>query len=135
MKARTQTSFDEQLAEARRNQPQPASSATTDASPEPVTPAPATASRNVVATDNLRQTRAAELPTLTELRISGRVQLPELHLDIHVYNDVPSERFVFINMDKYQEGSQLGAGPVVREITSDGVILEYQNIEFLLLRD
>ena len=121
-------SFDEQVAAARRNQPPPA---TRDA----VAPATAPASRDVVATDNLRVTRAADLPTLTELRATGRLQLPELHLDIHVYNDVPSERFVFINMDKYQEGSQLSAGPVIREITNDGVILEYQNTDFLLLRD
>lgn len=128
-------SFDEQVAAARRSQPPPTTADSADTSPTPAASSPAPAGRNIVATDNLRVTRAADLPTLTELRATGRLQLPELHLDIHVYNDLPSERFVFINMDKYQEGSQLSAGPVVQEITNDGVILEYQNIDFLLLRD
>jgi len=133
--AATTPSFDEQVAAARRDLPPP----TTNAADEPATastsPAAAPIRRDVVATDNLRVTRAAELPTLIELRASGRLQLPELHLDIHVYSDTPSERFVFINMDKYQEGSQLSAGPVVQEITNDGVVLEYQSQSFLLLRD
>lgn len=75
------------------------------------------------------------MPSLVELRANGTLQLPDLHVDIHVYSDVPSERFVFINMNKYQERSQLDEGPVVDEITSDGVILDYLGTTFLLPRD
>lgn len=127
--------FDEQVAAARRDLPPQVTNAPNEAATVSTSPAPAPVRRDFVGTDNLRVTRAADLPTLTELRASGRLQLPELHLDIHVYNDTPSERFVFINMDKYQEGSQLSAGPIVQEITNDGVILEYQSLSFLLLRD
>jgi general secretion pathway protein B len=135
-------SFDDRVAEVRRSQPVSSDSDIADsvvgnatglpAQPQAISAPP---QRNAVATDNLRVTREADLPTLTELRVTGRLELPELHVDIHVYNSVPSERFVFINMDKYEEGSRLSAGPVIREITNDGVILEYQNIDFLLLRD
>ena len=75
------------------------------------------------------------LRTIDELRLDGVLQLAELHLDIHVYNDDPVERFVFINMDKHREQSQLDEGPVVREITRDGVVLEYQGQVFLLPRE
>ena len=75
------------------------------------------------------------MPSLVELRANGTLQLPDMHVDIHVYSDVPSERFVFINMNKYQEKSRLDEGPVVDEITSDGVILEYHGTIFLLPRD
>ena len=75
------------------------------------------------------------LPTLTELLVSGEIQLPELHLDIHVFSDVPSDRFVFINMNKHREGSSLGEGPTVAEITADGVVLEYQGRRFKLPRE
>ena len=84
---------------------------------------------------NLPVTRAAVLPTLIELRANGTLQLPELHIDIHVYSDVPGERFVFINMNKYKENSRLDEGPDIQEITIDGVILEYRGTEFMLSRE
>lgn len=142
-------SFDDQVAAVRRNQsatesrqPEPQSQqsdmAASQSSPQQPAPAvsqPQQQTRNPVSVANLPVTQAAVLPTLTELRVNGTLQLPDLHVDIHVFNDVPSERFVFINMEKLEEGSQLSAGPVVREITSDGVILDYQNRTFLLPRE
>ena len=61
--------------------------------------------------------------------------MPDLHLDIHVYADQPGERFVFVNMNKYGEGSQLAEGPQVKEIRPDGVLLEHQGMTFLLPRE
>ena len=75
------------------------------------------------------------LPTIQELRANGTLTLPELHLDIHVYSDVPNDRFVFINMSKQRENSQLAEGPVVEEITPEGVVLGYRGTSFLLRRD
>jgi len=73
--------------------------------------------------------------TIDELRLNGTLQLPELHIDIHVYAEDPAERFVFINMKKQRKNSQLDEGPVVAEITTDGVILKYQGSTFLLPRE
>lgn len=58
--------------------------------------------------------------------------LPELHIDIHVYSEIPSERFVFINMKKYIEGDLLIAGLILETITIEGAILSSNNIHFLL---
>lgn len=77
----------------------------------------------------------AALPTIYEVIADGSIMLPELHLDIHVYSEVPQDRFVFINMSKQREKSQLGEGPIVDEITPDGVILTYRDKSFLLPRD
>jgi general secretion pathway protein B len=120
-------SFADQVAVARQNQP-----ARSRPVPQPVTTA------NIIPTvsvKNLPQTSAAILPSLTELRANGTLQLPDLHVDIHVYSDVQSERFVFINMNKYKENSSLDEGPVLKEITSDGVILEHNGIAFILPRE
>jgi len=73
------------------------------------------------------------LPTLNSLAASG-TNLPQLHLDIHVYSDKPPERFVFVNMKKYVEGQALSEGPSVERITPDGVILNSQGLRFLLPR-
>jgi general secretion pathway protein B len=74
------------------------------------------------------------LPTINELNLSGPQTLPELHLDVHVYGSKPSDRFVFINMRKYHEGTTLQEGPAVEHIRRDGVILNYHGLRFLLPR-
>ncbi len=78
---------------------------------------------------------SAALPTLRDVQANGAVSLPELHLDIHVYSEKPADRFVFINMSKQRENSRLAEGPLVDEITPDGVVLEHQGTTFLLPRD
>jgi general secretion pathway protein B len=77
----------------------------------------------------------SDLPTLDELRTAGRLQLPDLHVDIHVYSAQPADRFVFVNMTKYRENSKLAEGPVVTRITPDGVEMDYLGTAFLLPRE
>ena len=119
--------FEEQVAVAKQNQPARDTSVSPSAGPQSVsqaaTPAPSRASTT------------ARVLTIDEVRLNGTLQLADLHLDIHVYSDVPAERFVFINMVKHREQSKLEEGPVVTEIRSDGVVLEYQGTTFLLPRE
>lgn len=132
-------SFAEQVDVARRQQPvivrnEPAASPSATGAParsQPDQPAP-----GVNATPSAQSALVtAALPTLTDLRADGTLQLPDLHLDIHVYSDTPSERFVFINMVRHRENSRLAEGPVVSEITPDGVVLDYGGTRFLLPRE
>lgn len=74
-------------------------------------------------------------PTIEQLTTRGELSLPPLHVDIHVFSEVPAERFAFINQRKYTEGSQLSEGPRVEEITQEGVILSQGGQRFLLTRD
>lgn len=74
-------------------------------------------------------------PTFNNLRAQGVLILPDMHLDIHVYSGQPADRFVFINMSKYKERAALAEGPLIKEITPEGVILEYQGSSFLLPRE
>jgi general secretion pathway protein B len=75
------------------------------------------------------------LPTADELLANGQLQMAELHLDIHVYSEDPAERFVFVNMVRHREKSRLAEGPVVQEITPEGVVLDYRGTRFLLPRE
>ena len=77
----------------------------------------------------------ATLPTIHEVQAQGLVSLPALHVDIHVYSESAADRFVFINMSKHNEGSRLAEGPLVEEITPDGVVLSLNGTTFLLPRD
>ncbi len=123
--------FASQVATARENPPprdEPAVAVVTPPPAATTTPrAPATRARPAVDTSTL--------PTLQEVRANGAVVLPDLHVDIHVYSENAKDRFVFINMVKFKEGSRLAEGPTVQEITPDGVVLNQDGMAFLLPRD
>lgn len=74
------------------------------------------------------------LPTFGEINPGGQDALPALHLDVHVYATDPADRFVYINMHKYREGSTLAEGPTVERIRRDGVVLDYHGLRFVLPR-
>jgi len=73
--------------------------------------------------------------TINDLRAGGNFNVPEMHIDLHVFSDNPAERFVFINMNQYRENATTEEGPRVREITTEGVILEHRGSVFLLPRE
>ena len=105
---------------------------------DPVTTAPAQeppAEPSAAPANPPAQRMTEGLPSLNELRAQGVLQLPEMHLDIHVYSGQPADRFVFVNMKKYTEGATLSEGPAIREITRDGVVLDYLGTRFLLPRE
>jgi len=74
------------------------------------------------------------VPTMNEVIAQGRAQLPELHLDMHVFAAVPSQRFVSINGHKLREGMQVEEGLHVERIRRDGVVLNHRGLRFLLPR-
>jgi len=127
-------SFEDRVAEAKSSQPaetaaeEPpvADAASADFAPVETAPAEAATSPGP---------DRPYMKTIDELRLDGVLQLPELHIDIHVYAEEPAERFVFINMIKQTENSRLPQGPVVKEIRTDGVVLEHQGLTFLLPRE
>jgi general secretion pathway protein B len=127
-----EASFSEMVEEAKKKQPQQAlgpSSGPVTKNDKPVAEA---WTASVPATpEKIAQTYA----TFNELRANGTIVLPDLHLDIHVYSEHPADRFVFVNMSKYREQARLTEGPLVKEITPEGVILEHLGNGFLLPRE
>ncbi len=77
---------------------------------------------------------APALPTIEQLIGADTLDLPLLNLDLLVYNESPSVRFVVINGRKYREGARLTEGPTVESITPDGAILADQGQRFTLDR-
>ncbi len=136
----TEQSFVERVAEARRNVPP-----RQENTPAREEPAPDIQARtefappaNEVTIPQVAEPPAADvaaLPTFVEVLTNGTIQLPDLRIDIHVYSQAPEDRFVFINMSKHREQSRLSEGPVVEEITPDGVVLNHQGTSFFLPRD
>jgi|KBSMisStandDraft_5_1062788.scaffolds.fasta_scaffold143354_2 general secretion pathway protein B len=75
--------------------------------------------------------RSGSLPSKDEILAQGN-QLPELRLDLHVYDPNPAARFVFINMRKLREGESLPEGVRVDQITSTGAELSYHGKRFTI---
>jgi len=75
--------------------------------------------------------RNGSLPSRDEVLAQGN-QLPDLRLDLHVYDPDPAARFVFLNMRKLREGETLPEGVRVEQITSTGVELTYRGKRFVL---
>jgi general secretion pathway protein B len=123
-------SFEEQIAKAKEVQVEREKTAAQE-------PAPVVQTQALMPAPSAAAARSASqrIRTIDEVRLSGALQITDLHLDIHVYSDVPDERFAFINMVKHRERSQLDEGPVVNEITPDGVVLVYEGMTFLLPRE
>ena len=132
--------FSERIREARQRESAVGTNAATGpeqgAVPEPAT-SPAVETPPAAAPQARPQSgfTLEALPTAAELQANGVLQMADLHLDIHVYSEQPDERFVFINMVKHREKSRLAEGPVVHEITPEGVILDYSGTRFLLPRE
>lgn len=75
--------------------------------------------------------RSGALPSRDEVLAQGN-QLPDLRLDLHVYDPDPASRFVFLNMRKLREGETLPEGVRVDQITQTGVELTYRGRRFTL---
>jgi general secretion pathway protein B len=127
-----QPSFENRVATARQNSP-------VQELEQPVVQAKGTTQdfvKPVLISQDPAAVPASDLyPTLQEVRASGSFNLPDLHLDIHVFSPEPDDRFVFVNMSKLREGSTLTEGPVVAEITPEGVVLRHEGHLFLLPRE
>lgn len=71
------------------------------------------------------------LPSLHELRTAG-VALPELQLNLHVYDPAPAYRSVLLNGLRLREGEFTPNGVKVEAITPVGVVLEAAGRRFRL---
>jgi general secretion pathway protein B len=75
--------------------------------------------------------RAGGVPSRDEMLAKG-TQIPDLRMDLHVYDADPAKRFVFINLRMLREGESLPEGVRVDEITQNGVELSYRGKRFAI---
>ena len=64
------------------------------------------------------------LLSLSDLGSEERGQLPPLKLSMHMWNDVPAQRFVIIDGNRLGIGARIGT-LTVADIVSDGVVLDW----------
>ena len=96
--------------------------------PEPVAAAPAPAATTTGAA------KPNDTPLFWQLPYNVRKDLPAFTVSMHVYSADPAKRFVVINGDRKAEGDTLGTDIALREIRTDGVVLEIKGQRFLVPR-
>jgi general secretion pathway protein B len=89
--------------------------------PAPPPPPAATAPLPETAPAPVEAEGATPWRTLSEAERAG---LPPLRLNMHVFNDEPTRRFVIIDGRRLAEGEQIAADVLLTEIRRDGAVLE-----------
>lgn len=81
-------------------------------------------------------TNTNEYLSINELSSADKSKLRSYEINVHVYDNQVEERFVLVNMKRYKQGDRLpGGGPVIEEITPDGLVMEYAQGKVLLKRN
>jgi len=92
---------------------------TVTASPAKPPPVPA-------AKEEVDRKRIETIPLIGELPYEAKEKLGKLQINVHSYSKDPAECLVFINMHRYEVGDKIGEdGPLLKEITPNGVIIDY----------
>jgi general secretion pathway protein B len=71
-----------------------------------------------------------EIPEWNELSLEFRSGLNPPRLDVHVYDDEPSRRFILVDLRKFVEGDTLDSGAKLEKIQPDSIQLYYQGTRF-----
>jgi general secretion pathway protein B len=82
-----------------------------------------------------RVRRGLENGLMTYEEAATKNTIPPLHMDLHVYAPDPNKRFVLVNAKRLGEGQSLPEGVRVDSITTDGAILSYRGVQFMMERD
>jgi general secretion pathway protein B len=108
----------------------------TQSDPVAVSPAAATPQLPVVTAPSETSTSMTShgVPLIYDLTLNQRQGLPALKMSMHVYNRDAARRFVIIDGQRLNEDGVMGNQLWAREIVPDGVIIQYNDIRFLLPR-
>jgi general secretion pathway protein B len=75
--------------------------------------------------------REMSAPSRDEVLAQG-TQLPDMRLDLHVYDLDPAKRFVFVNMRKLREGDSTPEGVRLDQITQTGAKFSFRGTDFTI---
>lgn len=81
----------------------------------------------------LKSVTPVPLPFLDELPAPFRSELPSMTFAGHTYSTISEDRMIIINNSIRREGDPLAQGLRLEEITWDGVILNFREIQFQIV--
>ena len=82
------------------------------------------------ALSNVTINKHADVPSLNELPYSVQKEIPKIAISVHIYNAQQDARKVRVNGRLYHEGQTVNENLLIEEITSYGVVFNYQDTLF-----
>jgi|GEM_PF-1538463 len=79
-----------------------------------------------------KRTENADIPSIYDLPVSTRDTIPSIHYQAHIYASDNHSGFVILNWEKLRSGDKVPGGMHVEKVESDGVVLSYNGVVFLL---
>jgi general secretion pathway protein B len=80
------------------------------------------------------RTSTPEIPEWSEMSLEFRSGFSPPRLDVHVYDDEPSRRFILIDLQRFSEGDTLDSGAKLEKILPGSIQLYYQGTRFRIDR-
>jgi general secretion pathway protein B len=74
------------------------------------------------------------VPQYYELAYSVRKDIPQFNLSMHVFAADPAARFIVVDGERKVEGDAVKEGLVLREVRTDGIVLEFRGQRFFYPR-
>ena len=84
--------------------------------------------------DLVMSNKEKSLPYLSEMPYEFRLSVPNININVFVYTDHPSERFIMVNMLKYQVGEQINNEMELQEIRPNSIVVKYKDKIFQIKR-
>jgi len=75
-----------------------------------------------------------DFPFLTELDYEFRRKIPVIDINVYVYAEEESERFIMIAMKKYSSGQEIASDLLLKQIRINSLVVEYKNKVFQIKR-
>jgi len=75
-----------------------------------------------------------DFPFLSELDYEFRRKVPVIDVNVYVYAEKESERFIMIAMKKYSSGQEIVSGLLLKKIRINSLVVEYKNKVFQIKR-
>lgn len=73
-------------------------------------------------------------PLLKEMPYEFRRRVPELNINVYVYDDNPDKRFIMVDMTRFAAGQQLADGLDLKEILADSLVVSFEGKTFRIQR-
>lgn len=80
------------------------------------------------------KTSEPEIPEWREMSLEFRSGFSPPRLDVHVYDDEPSRRFILIDLQRFAEGDTLDSGAKLEKILPGSIQLFYEGTRFRIDR-
>ena len=74
------------------------------------------------------------LPSMANLSEALKAQLPPLNINVFAYAETAQERFLIINMRKFKIGDTIKDGLILRDISTENAVLEFNGQRFRIER-